>query len=432
MKQEIIRDSGELVIIEGRLSPAFVRNIKEPDLYLDAKGLCLEVKEGSRGQIYKNYVLRFMLAGRSRKMGIGPTWKITLGGARRRAAKVRLLLHDGIDPIEAGRTAEAERKVKSAKASTTFGQVASAFIDAKRGGWGAVHLHQWTWTFIGADAPTRAINGMPVAMVDQDAVLGALKSIWTKTPETAKRVQERIATVLDAATARGLREGQNPAGWDILKHSLPARRDIAPTVHHPALPWIEVPGLMSRLRAVDDIRARALEFTILTVARAGEVLHATWDEIDLDAKLWVISAARMKATREHRVPLSPRALAILHVLPRDGALLFPSPETGRAHFTAAMLKVLRRLHADVTVHGMRSAFRDWAGEQSDASPDTIELSLAHAVGSGVERSYRRGDLFEKRRILMQQWDRFCAQPPVADAKVADLGEKRAAKKRGAR
>jgi integrase len=293
----------------------------------------------------------------------------------------------------------------------TFRECAAAFIAAHQAGWrNEVHHGQWVRSLNVLAAPLRS---MAVADITTEHVLATLQPLWTATPETASRVRGRIEAVLDFAEVRGFREGENPARWrGHLDHLLPARAKVRPVVHHAALPYAGLPALMARLG--EGVAARALAFTCLTAARSGETRHATWDEIDLELRVWTVPAERMKSGREHRVPLSDPALAILAPLSvlagaRQG-LVFPGSRAGRPLGHSAMATELSRIGlGDATVHGLRSSFRDWAAETTGFPSEVVEMALAHAVGSKVEAAYRRGDLFVKRRQLMDAWAEFLAR-----------------------
>jgi integrase len=265
------------------------------------------------------------------------------------------------------------------------------------------------------------IGNLAVSAIDTGLVLTVLEPLWTSRPETASRLRGRIESVLDWAKVRGHRAGENPARWKgHLDHLLPARSKVRKVQHHPALPYSEINACVTLLRARKGITARALEFLILTAARTGEVIDATWDEIDLDAAVWTIPGRRMKGGREHRVPLSDRALAILEEVRGNSDRIFPLSEK-------AMALLLQRIgYPDMTVHGFRSSFRDWAGEVTHYPNHVIEMALAHAIPSAVEAAYRRGDLFEKRRRLMADWARYC-ETERATNKVTPIGT---ARKRG--
>jgi integrase len=316
-----------------------------------------------------------------------------------------------MDPIEAKRQARANSPVAAASAMT-FAQCASSYITKHAAGWkNAKHAAQWTATLETYAFPM--IGALPVAAIDTGLVLKVLEPIWNSKNETASRVRGRIESILDGATVRGFRTGENPARWKgHLDQLLPARSRVAPVEHHAALPYRDLPAFMSEIeRQTASTGATALRFVILTAARTGEVIGATWSEIDLNARLWTIPAARMKGKREHRVPLSGPALQILDEMARvrtsSSDYVFPGQRKGKPLSNMSLLAVLRRIgRADLTTHGFRSTFRDWAAETTAFPSDVLEMALAHAISSKVEAAYRRGDLFEKRRELMNAWAGF--------------------------
>ena len=268
------------------------------------------------------------------------------------------------------------------------------------------------------------INDLPVSAIDTGLVLkGALEPIWTKTPESASRIRGRIEAVLGWAKVRGYREGENPARWHgHLKETLPARSKLS-RGHHAALPYKDLPAFMGELRGKRGVSARALEFTILTAARTGDTIGARWPEIDLDAAVWTIPAARMKAAKEHRVPLSDRAIAIIEALPRASEYVFPGAKKDKPLSQQAMLEVVRGMRGkDATPHGFRSSFKDWAGETTSYANELTEVALAHAVSDKTEAAYRRGDMMEKRRRLMADWAAYCGRPPVSRDNVVSIRE----------
>jgi integrase len=391
-----------------KLTAVKVAKTRIPGMLGDGKGLWLRVAPGGS----KSWVFRFMLAGRSREMGLGSVDDVTLGEARELARECRKLCAQGSDPIEIRRAHRAALRLESAK-SMTFEECAKAYIAAHQAGWKSdKHARQWPQTLKTFVYPV--LGSLPVQAVDVGLVMKAVEPIWTQKTETAGRVRGRIETVLDWATARGYRQGENPARWKgHLENLLPAKAKLRRVEHLAALPYHEIGDFMSRLRQREGIDARALEFAILTAARAGEVRGATWDEIDLGARHWTISAERMKADREHRVPLSDRALEILRDMEkcREGALIFPGGRVGRPLSHMAMLRVLEAMgRDDVTAHGFRSTFRDWAAERTNFPREVCEAALAHTIENKVEAAYRRGDLFEKRRLLMEAWGRYSAAP----------------------
>jgi integrase len=365
-------------------------------LYADGGGLYLRADPSGA----KSWVFRYAIAGRQRDFGLGSAADFSLAEARDRALASRKLVADGQDPIEAKATRRRAAAVASATAMT-FQACAEAYIAAHRAGWrNPRHAAQWPSTLETYVFPV--FGSLPVQSVDVGLVMKALEPIWQVKPETASRVRGRIEAVLDWATARGYRQGENPARWrGHLENLLPKKSKVRRIEHHAALPYAEIAGFMAELRERDGITARALEFTVLTAARTGEVIGALWAEIDLQSRLWTIPAERMKAGREHRVPLSEAAMVVLSRLKREGDRVFPISNM-------SMLMLLRHMgRDDLTVHGFRSAFSDWCAEQTNVPSEVREMALAHAVGDKVEAAYRRGDLFEKRRQLAEAWARFC-------------------------
>jgi integrase len=383
----------------------------KPGRYGDGRGLYLVVsKTGAR-----KWVFRFTFADRVTEMGLGNA-AVSLAQAREKAAEARKLVAAGINPIEARREAG-----RLAAGKPTFGQCADALLEAKSPGWrNDKHRAQWSMTLAEYAKPLRAL---PVDEVDTEAVLGVLQPIWQAKPETASRLRGRIETVLDAARAKGhiARNEANPARWRGHLDKLLAKRQKLTRGHHAAMAFDDVPEFIGKLREREATAALALEFLTLTAARSGEVLGARWAEFDLEAKVWIVPAARMKAGREHRVPLSSRVLAILDILAkgRTGEFAFAGQKAGKPLSGMAMEMVLRRMKADsVTVHGFRSAFRDWCGEVTSFPREIAEAALAHVAGDATERAYRRGDALEKRRGLMEAWANFCE--PKAGSKVVPM------------
>jgi len=388
----------------------------------DGDGLYLRVKPSGA----KSWLLRYEIAGRERWMGLGKTSAFTLKEARRRAREQRQLLADHVDPIDHRRAARA--KEAAAKASSiTFTEAAQRFFDQHEGGWrNAKHRQQFINSLQSYAFPV--IGNMPVGEIDAKAVLRVIDPIWMSKTETASRVRGRIERILDWCTVRGHRLGDNPARWKgFLSEALPDRSQVARVDHHAALPYRDVPGFMQQLRAREGMAARALEFTILTVARTNEVIGAKWSEIDLGTKMWTVPAGRMKGGRRHVVPLSARAAELLQALPKEDAdgFIFVGPREGSGLSNMSMTAVLRRMgYGHVTVHGMRSAFRDWAAEQTNFAREVAEMALAHAVGDKVEQAYRRGDLFGKRQKLAELWSRFCSSSPATDTgAVVSIGRR---------
>jgi integrase len=337
-------------------------------------------------------------------MGLGSV-KTGVGLAEARAARdeARRVRQSGRNPIEVRR--EARRRAAS---KPTFGEIADALLEAKAHEWrNEKHREQWRWSLTEAVAELRPRS---VDEIGTEAILAVLKPLWIAKPETASRLRGRVEAVLDAAKAQGHRSGENPAAWrGHLSHLLPKRSKLK-RGHHAAMPYADVPALMTKLWVQNSIAATALEFCILTATRTGEVLGARWSEMDMAGKVWTVPAGRMKSAREHRVPLSERALAILEKLSpmRTGTFVFPSPRGVRSLSHVAMAKVLARLGIQgVTVHGFRSAFRDWAGNETHFAREVAEAALAHVIGDKAEQAYRRSDALEKRRKLMDAWAAYC-------------------------
>lgn len=383
---------------------------KQRGMHCDGGGLylCVEPPSGC------SWLFRYMLGGKARTMGLGPYPALTLAKARAAAAEMRSIKASGKDPITE-RDAERTRARLEAARAMTFKQCAEAYIASHKAGWrNRKHGTLWTNTLKTYAYPI--IGSLPVAAVDTALVLKVLEPIWTTKTETASRVRQRMESVLDWAKVRGYRDGENPARWrGHLDKLLPAQSKVRKVEHHAALPYSEMPAFMTELREEDGIGARAFEFAILTVARTGEAIGACWPEIDLKNKLWIIPAERMKAEREHRVPLSDRALEILAdmaaVQTADNGFVFPGGKPKKPLSNMAFLMLLRRMkRTDLTAHGFRSTFRDWVAEETDFPNEVAEMALAHAVSDKVEAAYRRGDLFEKRRHLMTAWADYCNTP----------------------
>jgi integrase len=399
--------------VNNALTPLAVKNAK-PGRHADGGGLHLLVKEsGARSWVY-----RFMLNGKSRDVGLGPAGQggISLADARTARDALRLKVKAGIDPLEE-RQREAAGALAAAQAAQvagiTFKAVAEAYIGANEGSWrNDKHRQQWKNTLATYVYPV--IGELPVAEVGTAHVLQILEPIWKAKAETASRVRGRMETILDAAKARGYREGENPARWrGHIAQILPARSRLT-RGHHKAMPYEAIPAFVRELHKREAVAALALEFTILTAARTGEVIGAKWDEVDLDKAIWTIPASRMKAGKEHRVPLSARAVEILESTQGlRNEWLFPAAKGGSMS-GMAMSMLLRRMKVDVTVHGFRSGFRDWCAECTGYAHEVAEMALAHTIDNKVERAYRRGDLFDKRRRLMDEWAVYCASGVGAD------------------
>ena len=377
-----------------RLTALAIKRVKARGYYHDGGGLYLAVdRSGNR-----SWVFRYGAQG-ARHHGLGPLHTVTLAEARERARQCRLLLLDGRDPITEKRARKAALAAEQAK-QITFEAAAEKYIDDHHAAWkNPKNKQQWENTLATYAHPI--IGKLPVAAIDTTLIMRVLEPIWRTKTETASRVRMRIERILAWATVHSFRTGDNPARWrGHLDNLLPAQGKIAPVQHHAALPYVEVPAFIAKLRARDGA-ALAFEFLILTASRTEEVLGATWDEFDLDIGLWTVPAERMKSGREHRVPLTDRAIDILKAQPRNRRRPFP-------YSNMAFLQMLKRLgRPDITAHGFRSSFRDWAAETHTASREVAEMALAHAVADKTEAAYRRGDLFDKRRELMDDWAAFC-------------------------
>jgi integrase len=424
-----------------KLTAKGIEKAKKPGYYGDGAGLYLQVSASGS----KSWIFRYKLAGKLTKtgkvknteMGLGAYPTFSLAEARERAGAQRKLLADDIDPI-AARTAAKQTAIAAAARALTFEQCASRYIGSKEAEWkSAKHAAQWRSTLASyagcvglleeaerealdqeraeqkkRGEPVPTMGAMWVKDIDLPHVLETLEPIWRTKTETASRLRSRIELVLDWATAGKYREGPNPARWrGHLDKLLPRPSKVAKVEHHPALPIDDMGAFMERLRSLDGMGARALEFAILTAARSGEVRGATWREFDLDAGVWKVPAARMKAGREHRIPLSAAAVSLLRSLPGGAAgdVAFPGVK-GQPLSDMTLTKVCRRMDIEGVPHGFRSTFRDWTSERTSYPHEMAEMALAHAVGDKVEAAYRRGDLFEKRRRMMEDWANFIAKP----------------------
>jgi len=397
-----------------RLTAVKVSKLKKPGLYGDGDGLYLQV---SRWRT-RSWVLRYMRNGRARKMGLGPVKLVSLAQARDRAIDYRRMLLDGIDPIEARCAERMKARIEAAK-SVTFQHCAEQYIATHESSWrNDKHRAQWRSTLKRYTYPV--IGDLPVAAIDTGMVVKILDPLWQKKTETASRLRGRIESVLDYAKVRGFRHGENPARWQgHLKQALPDRSKIARVRHQPALPYEAIPAFMGELRARDGISARALEFTILTAARTGAVVGATWPEIDIVSKTWRVPPERTgtkivgEKPEPRRVPLSDRAIKILQSLPREAGNphVFIGAKSGQPLSNMAMLELMRGMRQGYVPHGFRSSFKDWCSETTAYANEISEAALWHVIQDKTEAAYRRGDLFEKRCRLMADWASYCAQPP---------------------
>ncbi len=394
--------------ILNRFSAKEVERLKTPGRHSDGGGLYLAIDDNGR----RRWVFMYVRRGRRVELGLGGGRDLLLAAARTEATALRAMLASGEDP----KAARAKEEVP------TFGECADAYVETMQPSWrNPKHAAQWTMTL---KTYAKLIRNHPVDEITTQDILDILQPLWKRVPETAKRFRGRIENVLDAAKAKGQRSGENPARWrGHLDQLLPKRQQLT-RGHHVALPYEGVPAFMEELRTRTAVAARALEFTILTACRTSEVLGAKWDEIDLEKCVWTIPANRMKAAREHRVPLSQRCLEILQGMQPEGeenqeqdqrqnrardkkGFVFPSPRAAKPLSTMAMAMLLRRMKSEVTVHGFRSSFRDWASETTGFPHEVCEMALAHTITNKAEAAYRRGDLFEKRRKLMAAWANYC-------------------------
>lgn len=407
----------------NKLSTLKIKSTKEPGLYADGGNLYLQVsQEGT-----KSWLFRFMIAGRARKMGLGSADYVPLAEARKKAAAAYGLLIDGVDPIDERdqRRALIADQVAHQKAERsrqkTFKQCAEAFIANKKAGWKNPKSEaQWTSSLKTYAYPF--IGDLRAADIDLSHVKDVLEPIWRTKTETANRVRGRIEMILNWAAVHNYRSGENPARWrGHLDMILSARSEVAPVKHHEALPYSDIPKFMADLRKRDSISARALEYTILTAVRTSDTIGGVRTEVDEKDKVWTIPAARLKGKKgkrktNHTVPLSKAAFTILEMVPHDDKHLFAGGKEGQSLSNMAMAELLKSMgYGSITVHGFRSTFRDWAAEKTAYPNEMCELALAHVVSDKVEAAYRRGDMREKRRRLMEDWAKFCASPAAAKA-----------------
>jgi integrase len=395
-----------MAIVLEKLKALAISKLMEPGYHGDGGGLWLQVSKTGT----KSWIFRYTMNKKQREMGLGSFLVIGLADARERAKACRLLVLDGVDPL--GERAARKQQLAAAKAKLiTFDQCAKRYVAAHRAGWkNSKHVSQWENTLEAYASPV--IGSLSVDQVDTALVMRVLLPIWDTKTETAKRLRGRIESVLDWAAVHKFRQGDNPARWrGHLDHLLANPGKIAPVKNHPALPWQEVGAFMPELRAREGVAARAVEFAILTACRSGEVRGAKWSEIDLDAATWTIPAERMKAGREHRVPLSSPAVTLLRTMVKNGDIVFSGRQPDTLLSDMSLTAVLRRMaRPEITVHGFRSTFRDWCAESlANSFPrEVCEHALAHSLPDKVEAAYRRGDLFEKRMLLMDAWATYCS------------------------
>lgn len=406
---------------DGKLTALKATKLTKPGHHSDGGGLYLRIAANR-----KSWMFRYKVAGKDKWMGLGAFGDFSLVEARAAARECRQLLTQGIDPLEHRRTAQAASQAAQA---ATFRHVAVLYVSAHKAGWrNAKHAAQWEATLVAYVYPS--FGDRPVSAVTVADVLAVLEPIWLTKPETASRVRGRIENVLDYAAARHMRTGENPARWrGHLDHLLPERSKVAKVEHHAAIAYADLPALYAKLTESTGMAAACLRFTILTASRSGEARGATWSEIDLEAAIWTVPAARMKAGKEHRVPLSEPALEILRDMEARGTdpskLVFPGYAKGRPLSDVALSKALRVAGGgEFTVHGMRSTFRVWSEERTGYSGAVCEAALAHINKDKVEAAYQRSDLLEQRRRLMGEWGTFATTPAPATGDVIPLGRAR--------
>ena len=396
-----------------------IRSLKAPGRYSDGGGLYLYIsKAGNRSWVFR---YRNRQTGKHRDKGLGPLLDVTLEQARDKAAACRVSLLAGIDPLDAARDASQATAVASAK-RTTLGECVNRYIAAHKASWrNAKHASQWQNTL---NTYAADLLPLPVQAIDTALVLEALTPIWAEKTETATRIRQRLEAVIDYAKARGYVSGDNPARWrGHLDKLLPAPAKLKDVQHHPALPYAELGQFMSELRKLDTLGSKALALQILTATRPGETMSARWAEFDLEAKTWTIPKERMKANRDHRVPLAPGVIKLLQSIPRATVHVFPG-KPKRPLTTAAGLAIVKELRPGLTAHGFRSTFRDWAADQTAYPRDVAEAALAHSIKDKTEAAYRRTDLMEKRAKMMADWDRFASRSTPASAHVTPINSKR--------
>jgi len=412
-----------------KLTALVVKNLNTPGMYGDGKGLWLRVKDTGA----KSWVFRYTVNGKARTMGLGPYPEIGLADAREKAIEQRRQLLKGVDPLAAKEQAAAEAVATALldKARMmTFDQCAEKYIDAHRAGWkNPKHVQQWENTLSTYASPK--IGALPVAAIDNACVLQVLEPIWKDKNETASRLRGRIESILDWATVRGYRQGLNPARWKgQLDKLLPAPAKVQKNEHHAALPYAQMHSFIQALRKQEGIGRLAFEFCILTATRTSETLNARWEEIDEATRLWTVPKERMKAGKEHVIPLSDRCMSLLSEVRALGSgegFIFPGRGDDKPLSNMTFLMTLRRMKRDdLTAHGFRSTFRDWAGETTAYPREVIEHAMAHQLKDKAEAAYARGTLLDKRRRLMADWASYCEQEPAQAGEVVPIRGKAAA------
>ena len=400
----------------NRLTALQVQKLSKPGYHADGAGLHLCVKATGG----KSWIFRYRYGGKEREMGLGPLHTVSLAEAREKALAQRKMLLDGVDPLAAKHASEVQRKLAEASV-ITFDTAATSYIASHRAGWkNEKHAAQWENTLTTYASPV--FGSLPVADITTPLVLRVLQPIWVEKTETASRVRGRVEKILDWCKTQGYRTGDNPAAWrGHLENLLSAPQKTKKVEHHPALPWREIGAFMQALRTMPGTAALATEFIILTNCRTSEAIEARWAEIDIGEKRWTIPASRMKAAKEHTIPLSDAALAVLQrakAESKEGEFLFPGGKKNTPLSNMACLALLKRMgRSDLTVHGFRSSFRDWAGEATAHPREVIEHAMAHQLKDKAEAAYARGSLLERRRVLMADWAQYCAQPAATGVVV---------------
>ena len=400
----------------NRLTALQVQKLSKPGYHADGAGLHLCVKATGG----KSWIFRYRYGGKEREMGLGPLHTVSLAEAREKALAQRKMLLDGVDPLAAKHASEVQRKLAEASV-ITFDTAATSYIASHRAGWkNEKHAEQWTNTLTTYASPV--FGSLPVADITTPLVLRVLEPIWTTKTETASRVRGRVEKILDWCKTQGYRTGDNPAAWrGHLENLLSAPQKTKKVEHHPALPWREIGAFMQALRTMPGTAALATEFIILTNCRTSEAIEARWAEIDIGEKRWTIPASRMKAAKEHTIPLSDAALAVLQRLKaetKEGEFVFPGGKKNTPLSNMACLALLKRMgRSDLTVHGFRSSFRDWAGEATAHPREVIEHAMSHQLKDKAEAAYQRGSLLERRRVLMADWANYCAKPAATGVVV---------------
>lgn len=395
----------------NRLTALQVTKLRKPGYHADGGGLYLCIKASGA----KSWIFRYRFGGKEHEMGLGSLNTFSLADARERAMEQRKLLADGKDPLGFKRAAQLERSMADTSI-ITFDAAAQSYIASQKHGWkNEKHAEQWTNTLATYASPV--FGKLPVGEIETALVMRVLHPIWASKTETASRVRGRIEKVLDWCKTQGYRQGDNPARWKgHLENLLSAPKKTKTVEHHPALPWREVGAFMQELRKMPGSAALALEVIILTNCRTSEAIEATWQEFDLDAALWTIPAGRMKAEKEHLIPLSEPALTVLRLARAeagDRMFVFPGAKKNKPLSNMACLALLKRMmRGDLTVHGFRSSFRDWAGETTSHPREVIEHAMSHQLKDKAEAAYARGTMLERRRVLMADWAEYCAQPAI--------------------